>query len=572
MPIIKQLCLRPKSQPQALNLAPNSGPEETTRRWTLPIPKHHPIQLIWPRKRDSAPHAHGSTPTEPQSPTRPLSGRARLAAENQAKDDAHEGPAPSDTRHPSLVQTNGEYDLPSTPPSDPLAIQTGICSDAQKESSLSESHRATPTSHTEGPRTPAHPHPPLSDSQADDSQSIMLIRKRNPREERTPPSSQRNNPFVPNERPLPPNLSYSDSPHPYRNSSRPSTTDQPAPQNPAAKTNIDPPCLAPFSPPLTPLIDPLERDELRSQSIQSTQPPIPPDREAPARPVREPPASCAAFIESLHREPALEELALLYGLDMETLTTITAVPEDSSAKRLALAEIATLKTVRTHLIDRRARIKFCGESFVVPLVRIPTRILSIEKERLVALERKGKEKAHNYTNYHRNEIFRCPLPGCAGALVNIACIKPAMIAHCNAYRENPPMPFTFHVELARTWDVFTYPVRPENTSPIPTSDQDRSHRSHPDSQATNSNTNKNQLPPSVSALRLSLLSELKPANAPDQLTFNQEEDEELKGTGVYAFPQLAATTPHNTRDETQRTRGLGARPRNRKGDKPPPPK
>ena len=80
------------------------------------------------------------------------------------------------------------------------------------------------------------------------------------------------------------------------------------------------------------------------------------------------------------RKPTLEEIALLYGLDMEALTTIAAVPEDSSEKRLANCEIATLKIVRTHLIERRARIKFSGESFVVPLVRIPTRILSIEKE------------------------------------------------------------------------------------------------------------------------------------------------------------------------------------------------
>ena len=46
------------------------------------------------------------------------------------------------------------------------------------------------------------------------------------------------------------------------------------------------------------------------------------------------------------------------------------------------------------------------------------------------------------------------------------------------------------------------------------------------------------MPACVSALRLSLTSELKPANAPDQLQYNPDADEGLKGTGVYAFPQL----------------------------------
>ena len=260
---------------------------------------------------------------------------------------------------------------------------------------------------------------------------------------------------TPEQHPPPPrgrpsNLIPPDPSKPRQECNCPSTGDQPAPSDPAAMENITPPHLAPSSPSPLPLIDPLEHDELHSQSIQSTQSPLQPGLIASTHPAPEPPASYAAFIGSLTREPTLEELALLYGLDIETLTTIAAAPEDSSEKRPALTEIATLKIVRTHLIDRRARIKFSGESFVAPLVRIPTRILSIDKERLMALERKGKERAHNYTYRHRNEIFRCPLPGCAGALVNIACIKPAMIARCRAYRNDPPIPFTFHVELART--------------------------------------------------------------------------------------------------------------------------
>ena len=119
-----------------------------------------------------------------------------------------------------------------------------------------------------------------------------------------------------------------------------------------------------------------------------------------------------------------------------------------------------------------------------------------------------------------------------------------MIAHCNAYHKNPPIPFTFHVELARTWDIFTYPVRPETKSPSPNCDQSRTQTTHPDSQASASDVTKNQAPTSVSALRLSLLSELKPANAPDQLQFYHDTDDELKGTGVYAFPRLAGHDTH----------------------------
>ena len=81
-------------------------------------------------------------------------------------------------------------------------------------------------------------------------------------------------------------------------------------------------------------------------------------------------------------------------------------------------------------------------------------------------------------------------------------------------------------------------------SPSPNCDQGRPNTTQPDSQASNSDATKNHTPTCVSALRLSLLSELKPANAPDQLQFYHDTDEELKGTGVYDSPQLVARAAH----------------------------
>ena len=95
--------------------------------------------------------------------------------------------------------------------------------------------------------------------------------------------------------------------------------------------------------------------------------------------------SLLRIASSLRAEIPVEELALLYGLDMEALTAAPELPTDNPEKRLAIAGIATLKNVRPYLVDRGARIRYSGESLVAPLVRIPTGVLSIEKERLATL-------------------------------------------------------------------------------------------------------------------------------------------------------------------------------------------
>ena len=68
-------------------------------------------------------------------------------------------------------------------------------------------------------------------------------------------------------------------------------------------------------------------------------------------------------------------MASKWPLDMEAFQVASELPADSPEKRIATSEIATLKAVRTYLMDGRARIRYSGESFAVPLVRIPMRIL-----------------------------------------------------------------------------------------------------------------------------------------------------------------------------------------------------
>ena len=80
----------------------------------------------------------------------------------------------------------------------------------------------------------------------------------------------------------------------------------------------------------------------------------------------------------------------MYGLDLEAIATILEQAEDGARKQHATTELATLKYLRTYLIEKRAKIQYSGETSVVPLVRIPSRLLSIEEERIEQLERQGK--------------------------------------------------------------------------------------------------------------------------------------------------------------------------------------
>ena len=146
-------------------------------------------------------------------------------------------------------------------------------------------------------------------------------------------------------------------------------------------------------------------------------------------------------------------------------------------------------------------------------------------------------------------MIRRPIPGCAGPLVNIACIEPAMTAHCNAFRRDPQVIFTFRAELARSWDVFTYPLRrydpPTTAQPTPAGSQtnaqtDATPSSSPQPSQIRTMPLDSDRCVSVSALRLSLQSGIKPASAAEALDNYDETDDASRGTGVFAFPKTPA--------------------------------
>ena len=248
----------------------------------------------------------------------------------------------------------------------------------------------------------------------------------------------------------------------------------------------------------------------------------------------------------------LTDLALIYGLDLEALTVTSNSSDHTPTVGAAVTELQTLKGIQKFLETNRPKIRYSGESFIVPLIRIPTRLLSIERDRLGVMERRGKRRAHNYTNPQKPEMFRCPIPGCAGSAVNLACIKAAMNSHCNVFHKDPPVVYTFHVEFARSWDTFTYPARSPTLEEISSTPPAGSPVVSPDSQphaereSTGSNVARSaagrasqtvQERPSVSALRLSLQAGLPPASSTHQLEFFSRDDETIRGTGVYAFPK-----------------------------------
>ena len=148
----------------------------------------------------------------------------------------------------------------------------------------------------------------------------------------------------------------------------------------------------------SPLLDNDDRVHLHSQLLgRGTDNPNGPQSRLQQRTDHLPPPY-EMMTRKLREGVNLDEMALFYGLDKKALTTVAAQQKDTRQKRLAVTELTKLKCIRTYLTAKRAKILCSGESFVVPIVRIPSRILSTEKGRLAELESKGKKRARNFTN------------------------------------------------------------------------------------------------------------------------------------------------------------------------------
>ena len=62
------------------------------------------------------------------------------------------------------------------------------------------------------------------------------------------------------------------------------------------------------------------------------------------------------------------------------------------------------------------------------------------------------------TNVNKPEMFRCCIPGCAGAILNPANIRRAFGPHCNAFHNTSDLVFIFNFEFRKGWDLVSVPA------------------------------------------------------------------------------------------------------------------
>ena len=166
----------------------------------------------------------------------------------------------------------------------------------------------------------------------------------------------------------------------------------------------------------------------------------------------------AEFAQQLREEVTIPELAGVYGLDYSVLSKAAQEDGDSKEKQGAIAELKTLRGIRDYLEKARQNIQRTGNVFSVHLRRLPTRLLEVEQRRMDLLQRGGHVSRSNYTNKNKMEMFRCPLPGCGGAVLNSTKIRQAFRPHCNAFHLFPEIIFAFHFEMARGWEIVCVPA------------------------------------------------------------------------------------------------------------------
>ena len=248
--------------------------------------------------------------------------------------------------------------------------------------------------------------------------------------------------------------------------------------------------------------------------------------------------------EMLAKPGQLGDLALLYGLELKKITEAAASEIEGPEKKKAETEVATLQSIRRHLRAQRALIKFTGGGFLVPLDRIPCRLLAIEKKRIEALLRSKHRRARNYTDCSRGLIYRCPAPGCGGAAINLICAKTAITAHGNAHHRNVGIPLTYKVEPARGWHFCGYPSlqaqkemsvlsfnaledEKEGDSEY-TTKENKQYEDMKESTIQGENRTKG-----LSTLKLSLVQGPRTASETNKMLYTTAENEEIMGAGVH---------------------------------------
>ena len=279
----------------------------------------------------------------------------------------------------------------------------------------------------------------------------------------------------------------------------------------------------------------------------------------------------------------LDDLAVTFGLNRYELEEAASNEDNKLLQKAAEQELSTLKGIQQYLTAKRKQIKRAGDRFLVPLERIPCRLLAIEKRRIDALSRANHKKAHNYTDYSRGQIFRFPAPGCGGAPINIVCARSALPAHCNAYHRAQAVHLTYKVQLARGWEYHDQPPKREGRERgIPSCNLALGAEASRGRETDMSNADCAQKPDDwgaerpqknmddtnrvISALRLSVFPDRKTASETANLPFLEEGEEEVRGMGVHAIVPAGAKGRREIREIGEPT-WRGKRKVNAIGDK-----
>ena len=176
------------------------------------------------------------------------------------------------------------------------------------------------------------------------------------------------------------------------------------------------------------------------------------------------------------KEPVDKQaLARVYGLDLSKLTELQTKNENDSATRSATRELNVFQGIVDYLETSRKQITRVGNIFQVKVPQLPCRILAIERIRLEARLHSNHKFKHDFTDVGVGFMYRCPLPGCGGAVLNQQSVRRALLPHCRIYHQTADVfRFTFHIEAKRGPEVLLFPPVSEREAPREDTDEPES--------------------------------------------------------------------------------------------------
>ena len=144
----------------------------------------------------------------------------------------------------------------------------------------------------------------------------------------------------------------------------------------------------------------------------------------------------------------------MYWIDPKKLDQLREEDEDSPEARSAVRELEVFGDIIKYMEKTREEITRDGNITHINIPQLPIRISSIEKKRFAATIQANHIFKRNLTRVSKRYMFRCPLPGCAGAPINQRSAKRALGPHCRMYHATGQMRFAFRAQGKKDWEVF----------------------------------------------------------------------------------------------------------------------